>query len=66
MNYSMNIHDVSQVIVHPPRENALSSSTYETRTIEIVTADGARFELTMFSVHVAKDDDAASMITVHV
>jgi len=68
MNYSMNIHDVSQVIVHPPRDNALSSSSYETRTIEIITSDGGRFELALFSVHVPKnsDNDAAAMITFHV
>jgi hypothetical protein len=57
MNFSLNIHRVTDIIVGPAKENnsgAGSYGTYATRTIEIKTPEGD-FELTLFSEHVGED-----------
>jgi hypothetical protein len=59
MNFSLNIHRVTDVILGPVKVNANgvgSYGTYATRTIEIKTPEGD-FELTLFSEHVGEDHE---------
>jgi len=56
MNFSLNIHDVTDIIVGTVRENTSPGQTYATRTIEIRTKQGD-FEISLFSVHVDEDHD---------
>jgi hypothetical protein len=56
MNFSLNMHNVTEIILGPVKENT-SYDTYATRTIEIKTKEGD-FEITLFSPHVDKDDES--------
>lgn len=58
MNFSLNIHRVTDIIVGPTKvhENGAGYGTYATRTIEIKTPEGD-FELTLFSEHVSEDHE---------
>lgn len=64
-NFTLNIHRVTKVTLSPAKDNNLSTSAYETRTIEIESHEGT-FEITLFSEHVSLDEDAAAMIVVNV
>lgn len=55
MNFSLNMHNVTEIIIGPVKEN-VSYDTYATRTLEIKTKEGD-FEITLFSPHVDKDSD---------
>lgn len=59
MNFTMNIHRVTDIIVGPAKVNSSGGGfgTYATRTIEIKTPEGD-FELTLFSEHVGEDHDS--------
>lgn len=57
MNFSLNIHSVTDIVLGPVKENiSAGKEAYATRIIEIQTKEGA-FEITLFSVHVSEDDD---------
>ena len=59
MNFSLNIHSVTDIVLGPVRENiSAGTEAYATRIIEIQTKEGD-FEITLFSVHVSEDDDTA-------
>lgn len=58
MNFSLNIHSVTDIVIGPVRENiSAGKEAYATRIIEIKTKEGGDFEITLFSVHVSEDDD---------
>ena len=57
MNFSLNIHTVTDITLGPVRENVSPGNTYATRTLEIKTQEGT-FEITLFSAHVDSDHDA--------
>lgn len=63
MNFSLNMHSVTEIIIGPVKENVSSYDTYATRTLEIKTKEGD-FEITMFSPHVSKDDDEVELLQV--
>jgi hypothetical protein len=57
MNFSLNIHRVTEIVVGPATKNSSGDGkydTYATRTIEIRTSEGD-FELMLFSEHVSED-----------
>jgi hypothetical protein len=54
MNFSLNMHRVTDVILGPVKVNEGTHDTYATRTIEIKTREGD-FEITLFSEHVGED-----------
>lgn len=57
MNFSLNIHSVTDIVIGPVRDNiSAGKEAYATRIIEIKTKEGD-FEITLFSVHVSEDDD---------
>lgn len=56
MNFSLNIHRVTDVIVGPVKVHEGTHDTYATRTIEIKTPEGD-FEISLFSEHVGEDHD---------
>lgn len=56
MNFSLNIHSVTDIIIGPVKENPSPSHTYATRNIEIKTKEGD-FEITLFSVYMEVDED---------
>lgn len=56
MNFNLNIHRVTDIIVGPVKHNTGSSGTYATRTLEIKTPEGD-FEISLFSEHVDIDHD---------
>ena len=58
MNFSLNIHSVTDIIIGPVKENPSPSHTYATRSIEIKTKEGD-FEITLFSLHVDEDHEGA-------
>jgi hypothetical protein len=51
MNFSLNIHRVTEIKVLPARVNVRLNDKHATRIIEIVTTDGT-FELALYSEHV--------------
>lgn len=55
MNFNLNIHDVTDVIIGTVTEHR-GHDVYATRTIEIKTPQGD-FEISLFSKHVSEDDD---------
>ena len=65
MNFSLNMHNVTEIIIGPVKENVSSYDTYATRAIEIKTKEGD-FEITLFSPHVAKDSDEIALLEVKV
>ena len=58
MNFSLNIHRVTDILVGPAKVqgNGAGYGNYATRTIEIKTPEGD-FELTLFSEHVGEDHE---------
>ena len=58
MNFSLNIHSVTDIIIGPVKENVSPRDTYATRTIEIKTKEGD-FEITLFSLHADEDHEGA-------
>jgi len=65
MNFSLNMHNVTEIIIGPVKENVSSYDTYATRTIEVKTKEGD-FEITLFSPHVSKDSDEIALLEVKV
>jgi len=55
MNFSLNVHDVTDIILGPVREHR-NYDVSATRTIEIKTPQGT-FEISLFSKHVSLDDE---------
>jgi hypothetical protein len=55
VNFSLNIHDVSDIILGPVREYR-NHDAYATRILEIKTPQGT-FEISLFSKHVSLDDE---------
>ena len=56
MNFNLNIHRVTDIIISPVKQSAGPDSVYATRTIEIKTSEGD-FEISLFSEHVDIDHD---------
>jgi hypothetical protein len=56
MNFSFNVHEVTDILIGDTRHNVSAAETYATRTITIRTKSGD-FEVTLFSVHVDEDDE---------
>jgi hypothetical protein len=56
MNFNLNIHRVTDIIISPVKQSAGPDSVYATRTLEIKTAEGD-FEISLFSEYVDSDHD---------
>ena len=56
MNFSLNIHRVTDVLIEPVREHRNSNDFYASRSILVKTPEGT-FEISLFSEHVSEDHE---------
>ena len=56
MNYSLNIHRVTNIRLSAVRLNQASATRYATRDLIIETNEG-NFELSLFSIYVDEDSE---------
>jgi hypothetical protein len=56
MNFSLNIHRVTNIRLSAVRLNQASATRYATRDLIIETSEG-NFELSLFSVYVDEDSE---------